>query len=143
METKLFEFTTQEENDIKEVIAEVSQIMCTLVSEGVSSAEGSNITTLDLIKNIIGFERGRELDFLRVSVVESNGRITIHPQNGEISKKSVTFLESVITAQLEYFEREIPKAVTFLNLKFGQTLINKGTDIHNLESNQYLEGKAL
>lgn len=108
---KLFEFTKQEENDISEVICELSQIICEFIANGVSGEQEKFVTVFDIIFEMIGQERASMLHFALLGVVEIDGMIKIQTNENSISRNAIEFLEGLLQNQLEYFQKNIPIAI--------------------------------
>lgn len=138
---KIFEFTTQEESEIKEVLTQLSEITCVLLAEGVKTDEVPSVNVFDIIHHILeNYEKGRgdEMRFAVCGAIESNGVVKIFGNLDYISPKSINFLEELLTNQIEFFKKNIPAMLDVYKSR-NFHILTSGTEIHTIENSQQKE----
>jgi hypothetical protein len=112
---KMFEFTTQEESEIKKVLMQLAEITCILLAEGVKTDGVPSVNMFDIIYHILeNTEKGRG-DAMRFAVkgaIENNGTVEIIGNTKCVSQNSIRFLEGLLVNQIEFFKENIPEVLT-------------------------------
>ena len=129
----MFEFTTQEEIIVTEVLTELTLLTVELLQSGVTTDETPSVNVFDIIYHVLeGNEegRGKAMKFAITGVSEQTGRIALKTNN--MNENSINFLEGVLNKQLEFYKKEVPNA--FENLvKDNIDLLGKAKDISEIE----------
>jgi hypothetical protein len=150
IDIEVFEFTTQEETIIAEVLTELTLLTVELLESGVTTDETPNVNVFDIMYHLLeGNEdgRGKAMKFAITGVYEQTGRIELKTNN--MNENSINFLEGVLNNQLEFYKKEVPNA--FENLvKNNIHLLGKPKDISEVEMPKkeiqerfYLDDKAM
>ena len=107
----MFELTTQEENLISELFAEISQITIDLLQEGCFTNDFCQVNAFDILES---FFEGREKErgtLFRSSILQVNVDNNYIKIEGNMDKHSINFLEQALNKQIEFFEKHIPNAL--------------------------------
>jgi hypothetical protein len=146
----MFEFTTQEETIITEVLMELTLLTIELLQSGVTTDETPNVNVFDIIYHVLeGDEdgRGKAMKFAITGVYEQDGRLALKTNN--MHENSINFLEGILNKQLEFYQKEVPNAFESL-VKDNIHLIGNPKDISSIETPKkeikekfYLDEKAM
>lgn len=105
-----FTLTTQEKNTIAEIVHELQEIILIMLENNVSSPEISQTNIFDIIYRILENSehgKGNAMRLALVGIQNNDGKILLETNN--MANETKLFFEDLLSKQLEYFAREIPK----------------------------------